>query len=328
MGTRLAGVAVHLPELQVSTEEVERRVGPFTPPAGLIRRLTGIGSRHVMRDDEQASDLAVAAARKLLADAGTEPGDVDLLLFASASQDMVEPATAHIVAAKLELRCPVMDVKNACNSVLNAIEVADALISAGRYRTVLIASGESPSRAVRWEVGGLREFLRAFPGYTLSDAGAAVLLTEGETGIVGCGFTADSTQWDVGTLPGGGSRHPRDPEHTYFDLDGARLKNAFLGLGSGILDATLDRLGLTWDDFAVIGVHQVSLPYLDVFADRVGVPKDKLVITLPEHGNVASASLPLQLVTAQRMGRCGPGDLVALVGLAGGVSLGLVVVRL
>ncbi|MEU4805601.1 ketoacyl-ACP synthase III [Actinosynnema sp. NPDC023587] len=328
MGTRLAGVAVHLPERQVSTDEVERRLAPFTPPAGLIRRLTGVESRHVMGEHEQASDLAVAAARKLLAETGTSAGDVDLLLFASASQDMVEPATAHIVAAKLELRCPVMDVKNACNSVLNGIEVADALIGTGRYRTVLIASGEAPSRAVRWEVGGLTEFLRAFPGYTLSDAGAALLLTRGEAGVLGCGFTADSAHWEVGTLPGGGSRHPRDPDRTYFDMDGARLKDAFLGLGRGILDRTLHRLDLTWDDFAVIGVHQVSLPYLDVFARQAGVPTDRLVVTLPRHGNVASAGLPLQLVTARELGRCGPGDLVALVGLAGGVSLGLVVIRL
>ncbi|MGW6442839.1 3-oxoacyl-ACP synthase III family protein [Lentzea sp. NPDC055074] len=328
MGTRLAGVAVHLPEERLSTDEVERRLGPFTPPPGLIGRLTGIRSRHVMREDEQASDLAVAAARKLLADTGSEPADVDLLLFASASQDMVEPATAHIVAAKLDLRCPVMDVKNACNSVLNAIEVADALISTGRYRTVLIASGEAPSRAVRWNVANPAQFRRAFPGYTLSDAGAAVLLTAGDAGVLGSAFTADSTWWDVGTLPGGGSRHPRDPEFTYFDMDGPRLKDAFLHLGRDVLDDTLHGLGLTWDDFAVACVHQVSLPYLGIFAERAGVPRDKLVVTLPEHGNVASVSLPLQLVTAQRMGRCGPGDLVALVGLAGGVSLGLVVVRL
>ncbi|MEV0680068.1 ketoacyl-ACP synthase III [Actinosynnema sp. NPDC050436] len=321
-------MAVHLPERRVDTAEVERRLAPFTPPAGVIHRLTGVEWRHVMSDHEQASDLAVAAARKLLAETGTAADGVDLLLFASASQDMVEPATAHIVAAKLGLRCPVMDVKNACNSVLNAIEVADALITAGRYRTVLVACGEAPSRAVRWQVGGLREFLRAFPGYTLSDAGAALLLTRGADGVLGCGFTADSTQWDVGTLPGGGSAHPRDPDRTYFDLDGARLKDAFLGLGRGVLDRTLDRLGLTWDDFAVIAVHQVSLPYLDVFARQVGVPADRLVVTLPQHGNVASASLPLQLVTARELGRCGPGDLVALVGLAGGVSLGLVVIRL
>nr|WP_042180376.1 ketoacyl-ACP synthase III [Kibdelosporangium sp. MJ126-NF4]CEL14361.1 3-oxoacyl-[acyl-carrier-protein] synthase, KASIII [Kibdelosporangium sp. MJ126-NF4]CTQ88727.1 3-oxoacyl-[acyl-carrier-protein] synthase, KASIII (EC 2.3.1.180) [Kibdelosporangium sp. MJ126-NF4] len=328
MGARLESVAVHLPERQVSTPEVEQRIAPFTAPPGLINRLTGIESRHVLRDDEQASDLAVAAARKLLAESGTAPSEVDLLLFASASQDMVEPATAHIVAAKLELRCPVMDVKNACNSVLNGIEVATALIETGRYRKVLIASGETPSRAVRWEVHGLTEFLRAFPGYTLSDAGAAVLMTHGEPGVLGSGFTADSTRWDIGTLPGGGSQHPRDPEYTYFSMDGGRLKSAFLELGSGVLTDTLARLGLRWDDFAVVCVHQVSVPYLEIFAAQAGVPRDKLVLTLPQHGNVASVSLPLQLVTARELGRCGPGDLVALVGLAGGVSLGIVVVRL
>lgn len=329
MGSRLAGVEVHLPERCLSSTEVEALVGPYRPPPGLLTRLTGIRYRHVAADDEQASDLAAAAARKLLAGTGTAPEQVDLLLFASASQDLVEPATAHIVAAALGLACPVMDVKNACNSVLNACEVADALIRTGRYRTVLVASGETPSRAVRWEVGDLRAFLRSFAGYTLSDAGAALLVTASDRpGLLGFGFTADSRHWSAGTLGAGGSRHPREVEHTYFAMDAAALKAAFLDVGTGVLDATLHRLGIGWDDCAVVAVHQVSLPYLQVFADRAGVPRDKLVVTVDEHGNAASASLPLQLVTARAQGRCGPGDLVALVGLAGGVSLGLGVVEL
>lgn len=332
MGARIAGVEVHLPGHRVGTAEVEARIGAsgWSPPVGMVHRLTGITARHVAGEHEQASDLAVAAARKLLAATGTAVDDVDLLLFASASQDMVEPATAHIVAAKLELSCPVMDVKNACNSVLNGMEVADALIATGRYRRVLVVSGETPSRAVRWDVDGIRGYLRAFPGYTLSDAGAAVLLVPGgaDTGILGSGFTADSRHWEAGTLAAGGSLHPRDVEHTYFAMDSARLKAAFLAVGTGILDDTLARLDLTWDDMAVVAVHQVSLPYLEVFARGAGVPAEKLVVTVAEHGNVASASLPLQLVTARELGRCGPGDLVALVGLAGGVSLGITVVRL
>lgn len=335
MGTRLAGVAVHLPERRVSSADVEGRVGAtsaaFTPPPGLIRRLTGIESRHMMDDDEQASELAVAAARKLLADTGTPVEEIDLLIFASASQDMVEPATAHIVAAKLKLTCPVMDVKNACNSVLNGIEVADALITSGRYRQVLVVSGEAPSRAVRRGVGSLAGQLRAFPGYTLSDGGAAMLLTADAppgTGVLATAFTADSWHWEAGTLAAGGSRHPREVEHTYFAMDGARLKVAFLAVGTGILDPTLTRLGLGWTDLAVVGVHQVSLPYVEVFAERAGVPAGRLVITVAEHGNVASVSLPLQLATAAAHGRCGPGDLVALVGLAGGVSPGIAVLGL
>ncbi|SHL23807.1 3-oxoacyl-[acyl-carrier-protein] synthase-3 [Pseudonocardia thermophila] len=324
---RIGGVAVHLPERLMTGVELEQRIGPYRPPDGIVARLTGITARHVMADDEQASDLAVAAARKLLADTGTAVEDVDLLLFASASQDMVEPATAHIVAEKLELRCPVMDVKNACNSVLNGLEVADALIGTGRYRRVVVASGEAPSRAVRWQVPDLATFLRSFAGYTLSDAGAALLVTAGD-GILASAFTADSQHWRAGTLGTGGSAHPRDVEHTYFAMDAGRLKKAFLGLGTAVLDHTLAGLGLTWADLAVVCVHQVSRPYLDVFAERAGVPPEKLVVTVGEHGNMASASLPVQLVTAIELGRAGPGDLVALVGLAGGVSLGIMVVRL
>jgi 3-oxoacyl-[acyl-carrier-protein] synthase III len=337
LGARLSGFAVHLPERQLSTAAVERRIEAasedFAPPPGLIGRLTGIRYRHVMPDDWQASDLAVAAARKLIANSGVSREDVGLLIFASASQDMVEPATGHMVSAKLGLGCPVMDVKNACNSVLNGLEVADALVSTGRYRTALVVTGESPSRAVRWRVAGLRQFLSALPGYTLSDAGAALLVTAGEPGanrprILDFGFTARSSEWPVGMLPAGGSMRPRDPDATYFHLDGVRLKDAFLSLGSDVLDATLARLGLTWADFAMVGLHQVSLPYLEILRSRLSIPADKLVVTIAAHGNVASASLPLQLERAWQAGRCGPGDLVALVGLAGGISLGIMVVRL
>jgi len=327
MGARIGGVAVHLPERRMTSDEVERAIGPYRPPAGIVTRLTGITARHVMAEHEQASDLAVAAARKLLAETGTAADEIDLLLFASASQDMVEPATAHIVAAKLDLRCPVMDVKNACNSVLNGLEVATAMVETGRYRRVLVASGEAPSRAVRWQVPNLGTFLRSFAGYTLSDAGAALLVTPGE-GILASAFTADSRHWPAGTLGTGGSAHPRDLDRTYFAMDAGRIKKAFLAIGTGILDDTLAGHGLTWADMAVVCVHQVSRSYLDVFAERAGVPRDKLVVTVAEHGNMASASLPVQLVTAIELGRAGPGDLVALVGLAGGVSLGITVVRL
>jgi 3-oxoacyl-(acyl-carrier-protein) synthase III len=332
LGARLAGLAVHLPSQRLSTEAVEDRLAAsgFQPPRGLIARLTGISSRHVMSDDWQASDLAVAAARKLIANAGIAIEDVDLLIFASASQDLVEPATGHIVAAKLGLHCPVMDVKNACNSVLNGIELADALITTGRYARVLVVSGESPSRAIRWRVANLRQFLASLPGYTLSDAGAALLLcaTTGQSRILGSGFTANSEVWSVGTLPAGGSMHPRDPDAGYFRMDGRRLKEAFLSLGPEVLDGTLTRLGLSWPDFAVVGLHQVSLPYLETLRATLGIPASALVLTVGEHGNAASCSLPLQLERALQTGRCGPGDLVALVGLAGGISLGIVVIRL
>ena len=223
MKARITGVATYLPEQTLSSAEVERRIEGYVPYGGVIERLTGIRLRHVARDDQQASDLAVEAARRL------DHGGVDLLVFASASQDMVEPATAHIVAAKLGALCPVFDVKNACNSMLNGIQVAEALILTGAHRKVLVCSGEIPSRAIRWQVRDRAQFVDAFAGYTLSDAGAAVLVDRRPRArhllprLRGRLHGA----WAIGTLPGGGSTHPRDPEYSYFRGDGRRLKDAF-----------------------------------------------------------------------------------------------------
>jgi 3-oxoacyl-[acyl-carrier-protein] synthase III len=330
--SRLAGLGVYLPETTRSTADTELRLRRGNPglklATGLIRRMTGVQSVHLRPDGWQASDLAVAAARQALAES---PGDVDLILFASASQDLVEPATSHIVAAKLGLDAPVMDVKNACNSVVNAMQVADAFIRGGQYRRVLIASGEGPSVAVRWELRDHPEFIRSFPGYTMSDGGAALVLEaddSGEAGILATRFTAVSKHWDVGTLPGGGTMRPHDPDAAYFDMDGRALQRAFLALGpQPVLDLLSDN-GWTWDDFDLVAIHQVALPYLPPIFERLGVPADRTVITIADHGNLASVTLPLQLQLARERGMVGAGSRVLLIGLAGGISLGLVAVRL
>ncbi|MFI0483209.1 3-oxoacyl-ACP synthase III family protein [Actinomadura sp. 9N215] len=333
MRARITAIAAHLPERTVTSAEVEARVaaesGGYRPRPTIVQRLTGIRARHVMRDGEQASDLAVAAARRVLAQRGTHPAGLDLLIFGSASQDLIEPATAHIVAAKLGAACPVFDVKNACNGFLNGLQLADALIRTGQHERVLVCTGESPSRAIRWKVRDRAQFADAFAGYTLSDGGAAMLVEAApDGGIFYRDFAAVSAAWPIGTLPGGGSMHPRDPDFGYFSGDGRRLKDAFVAGGAELFTTALQKTGLTWDDFAVVAVHQVTVPYLEALRSALGVPADRLVVTLPEHGNVASASLPLQVATAVAEGRCGPGDRVALVGLAGGISLGVMFAEL
>ncbi|WP_214403815.1 3-oxoacyl-ACP synthase III family protein [Pseudonocardia lacus] len=333
MRARIVGVATFLPERRMSSLEVEERVrresAGFAPRPGIVEAMTGIRSRSVAEPDVQASDLAVAASAKLLAEAGVEAAELDMVLFASASQDMAEPATAHMVCAKLGARCPTFDVKNACNSLLNGIQVAEAMIVTGQARRVLVATGETPSRAIRWRVRDFAQFVEAFPGYTLADAGAAVLVERAESGgIFHRSFVADSTRWSVGTLPGGGSAHPRDPDATYFRMDGPALRRAFLALGRGPLDAALAATGLGWDDFAAVCVHQVTMPYLRTFTEGSAIPAERLVVTLPEHGNLASAGLAFGLATALEQGRAGPGDRVALIGLAGGVSLGVLFAEL
>ena len=357
---RIAQVAVYLPErtrdVADAERELHRRNPKVAPRLPMVSRLTGVRRVHVADEDQQASDLAVAASRTVLDRAGLGPEDVDLLIFASATQDMIEPATSHITAAKLGVRAPVMDVKNACNSVLNGIEVAEALIGTGRYRRVLVACGEMPTRGVRWDVPDRRTYAMSAAGYTMSDAGAAVLVeatgaggapgrVDGfeddlaaelaglvepaarPSGILGSAFAAESQHWDVGMLPGGGTVNPRDPERSYFEIDGSRLREAFDAFGSGPVDEALAAAGVTMDDVALVAVHQVAVTYLADVHRTLGVPADRTIVTVADHGNIASATLPLQLAVALESGRLERGDVVLLLGLAGGVSMGAMVVR-
>lgn len=335
----IAAVGTHLPPRIRTTEETERRLRDGNPgaglPVGLIRRMTGVDRVHEREDGEQASDLAVHAARQAIA---ASPEPVDLLIFSSASQDLIEPATSHIVNDKLGLGVPVFDVKNACNSVLNAVQVAHALIVSGQARRVLIASGETPTSAVRWQVADRHQFVRSFPGYTMSDAGAALILeatdaghgpgAEVARGVVDLAFAAASHHWTVGTLPTGGSMRPRDPDATYFDIDGRALQRAFMALGPELVTGLLARNGIALADLDLVLMHQVAEPHLEPIAERLGLGVEMILPTVAQHGNLASATLPVQLRQALDRGLVGPGSLVLLVGLAGGISLGAAVVRL
>jgi 3-oxoacyl-[acyl-carrier-protein] synthase-3 len=319
----ITGTGSYLPDRVMTSEELLGRVARASGvplPPGLIAQATGISSRRVSRDDEYASTLAVGAARAALAAAGLDPLDLDLLLFASASRDMVEPATAHIVQAELGSRAHALDVTNACNSFVNGIDVARALILAGRATRALVVTGETPTRAMRWQVGSLAQARDGFAGYTFGDAGAAVVLEQvPHGGILDVDAETHSEHWAVGGIFGGGSRHPRSVEHTYFSGDGHVLRGVFEKVGVGVLDRVRQRTGFDYDDYAKILVHQVTLPYLERFIEVTGVPRGKLEITVGELGNVASASLGIQLARVEAGLR--PGDRVLLVGLGGGVSI-------
>ncbi|HET9382146.1 MAG TPA: ketoacyl-ACP synthase III [Streptomyces sp.] len=319
----ITAVASCLPEREVTSRQLQERIAAASGlplPARMLERATGIASRRAAAEDEYASTLAARAARTALERAGLAPYDVDLLLFASATRDVVEPATAHIVQAELGSRAHALDVTNACNSFVNGIDTARSMILAGRARRALVVTGETPSRAVRYAPSGPRQLRDGFAGYTFGDAGAAVVLEAVERGgILDVDTETHSRHWPVGGIFGGGSRHPRGDEHTYFHGDGGELRAVFEKVGTSVLDRMRQRTGLTWDDFRHVLVHQVTVPYLDRFVELTGVPRDRLVVTVPELGNMASATLGVQLDRVHE--RLRPGDRVLFVGLGGGVSI-------
>jgi 3-oxoacyl-[acyl-carrier-protein] synthase-3 len=334
--TKITSVATVLGPIETKMSDVLAQVAeaslPAKMPVGYVPRLTGVETVYRRTEDQNTSDFAAMAGRKVLERANLEIGEIDLLIFASASQDLIEPATSHIVSALLGANgVPVMDVKNACNSFLNAMQVANALIKIGQYKTVLIVSGEVPSMAIRWSCKDKDQFLRSFAGFTMSDTGAAAVLTASEDdtdGIIAIEFRSDSNRWDVGTLGMGGSRSPRDIETTYFDMDGRKLADAFMSLGPGILTETLEANGYSWNDFKAIGMHQVAAPYIDDICRVLTVPSEKVIKTIADYGNLTSATMAMQIELGMERGILSKGDLFAYIGLAGGISTGLGIFRL
>ncbi|WP_354641634.1 3-oxoacyl-ACP synthase III family protein [Kitasatospora camelliae] len=319
----ITAVGACLPELELTSQQLQDEVTAgcgLRLPDRMFEKATGIRTRRFAAEGEYASTLAIGAAREALDRAGCDPSDIDLLLYASATRDVCEPATAHLVQAELGSRAHALDVSNACNSFLNGIDTARAMILAGRARRALVVTGETPSRAMRRDPSGLAEFREGFAGYTFGDAGAAVLVEPvASGGILDIETETASEHWEVGGIPGGGSRHPRGDEWSYFRGGGKELRGVFEKIGGDILTRVAARTGLGWDAYARVLVHQVTLPYLERFVELTGVPEEKLVVTVPQLGNLASATIGVQLHrTADALA---PGDRVLMVGLGGGVSL-------
>jgi 3-oxoacyl-[acyl-carrier-protein] synthase-3 len=311
-----------------TSEDVETLIAAssdgFRPRAGSIAAISGIVTRRVAREDEQCSDLAAAAAREALVAAATHTGEIDVLIFASASQDLLEPATANIVQEKLGTRAQVFDVKNACNSFLNGVQVAEAMVCSGAATRVLVTTGEVCSRAINWRVRDADEFRRHFPGYTMGDAGAAAVIGRcaNDGGIYYRRFITMSEHWPLATIPAGGSMHPRGEEFTYLFADGAALKQAFVDIAPEVVCRLLRESQTSFDSFDRIFIHQATLPYLDEMLEVARIPKDRVELTVPTLGNMAAASLPVAFAQAMQRGAIGPGAHVLWLGLASGISVG------
>lgn len=324
-------VAVHVPEDRQTDTEIEDGIRSRNPGLrlmpGLLRQMYGFEERRVAPAGTRPSDLAAAAARRLLDESGLSPDAVDLLVFASACEDLEEPATAHVVADRLGLRAAVFDVKNACNGVLNALEIADALIRAGRYRRVLVVTGERGSALSRlpFPVGDRDELALLLPALTLGDLGAAMLLEASDRpGLLGLRFFTNSAGWQAATVTNP-YFSPAAPV-TSLRFDSQALAAAFAGMEKEAMD-TLREWGHEPDALDLVCLHQPSVPFTRTILDSTGLSRDRTVTVFPRYGNVATASLPLQLVEAARHDRLRPGALVAFLGLASGASAGLLLME-
>lgn len=333
-GVQVTGFGYALPERTVGSAEVEAGVacgpGRFRLPPGIVALGSGVHYRQWRALGQNASDLAAQAARQALTDAGVHPDQIDLLIFGAASQDVAEPATANIVQAALGCsRASCFDVKNACCSFLNALDVAHGAVETGRAHRVLVVSGEVLSPLAGAVIGNLGELQRRFAGLTLGDGAGAMVVERAVAGRSGClhrgSFASDGRHWEASVIRDGGCR--RWTDRPVLECDGATLRRLARRYVPQVVAAALHQARWETCDVDLLVPHQVGVAIIDELAALLGFGGDQVVTTVAETGNTAAASIPLALAKAVEAGRCPPGTKILLVAGAGGFSAGAVAMQ-
>jgi 3-oxoacyl-[acyl-carrier-protein] synthase-3 len=317
----LAGVGAYLPERAVSNDELARTVETSDK---WISERTGIRQRHIAGPHETAAFMATAAARAALADAGAEPAEVDAVILATSTPDQAFPATALRVQAALGVtRGFGFDLAAACAGFIYALSVADALTRTGQVRGALVIGSEVYSRILNWQDRGTCVLF--------GDGAGAVFLRATETqgrvgrGILSTHLHAQGAFGDILYVDGAVGQRDR-PGHLV--MNGREVfRHAVLRLVESVEEA-LAANRLTQRDIDWLVPHQANLRIIDAIGRKLGLPPDRVVITVDRHANTSAASIPLALAEARQDGRIRPGDLVLMEALGGGLAWGSALVRI
>jgi 3-oxoacyl-[acyl-carrier-protein] synthase III len=319
--SQIIGCGSYLPETVLTNAELARRVDTSDE---WIRERTGIHKRHIAREGELTSDLAVMAAREALLDAGIDSGELDLIVCATTTPDDTFPAAATKVQARLGMsHGAAFDVQAVCSGFIYALSVADNFIKSGQSKTVLVIGAETMTRLLDWKD---RTTCVLFG----DGAGAVVLQAhEGrgdnaDRGVLNTQLFSDGRLRDLLYVDGG----PSATQTTgYLRMQGREVFRHAVTNISAAIEASVHAAGLTIADIDWFVPHQANQRILDGTARRLGIPTKKVVSTVAEHGNTSAASVPLALAEAVSDGRIEAGDLVLMEAMGGGFTWGAALVR-
>ncbi len=325
--SRIAGTGSYLPPRRVTNADLAAELaqrGLETSDDWIVER-TGIRARHFAAEGVCASDLGVQAARHALDAAGTTPSDIDLIIVATSTPDMVFPSTAAILQHKLGIAlgapgalagCPAFDVQAVCSGFVYALTVADSMIKTGAANKALVIGSEVFSRIL--------DFNDRTTCVLFGDgAGAVVLEASDAPGILATDLHADGKHVDILCVPGtvSGGQVLGQP---LLRMDGQAVFKLAVGVLEDAARATLAKAGRTEADIDWLIPHQANIRIMQGTAKRLKLPLEKVVVTVDQHGNTSAASIPLALDVAVREGKVRRGDTVMLEGVGGGFTWGAV----
>lgn len=324
--SKIIGTGSYLPPKRVTNQDLAAQMaanGVETSDEWIVSR-SGISARHYAEPDVQSSDLAVEASKRALDMAGLTPNDIDLIILASSTPDYFGgfPSTACVVQRKLGITndCAAFDVQAVCSGFVYAASIADSFIKSGAHKNVLVIGAEVFSRILNFNDRGTCVLF--------GDGAGAVLLTASDTpGILASKLHADGRYADILCVPGKVSGGALEGS-AFLAMDGQAVFKLAVSVLEKVAQEALEIAGMAASQIDWMIPHQANIRIIQSTAKKLGLPMERVIVTVDQHGNTSAASIPLALDVGVREGRVKPGQNVMMEGVGGGFTWGALLARM
>ena len=318
--SRIEGTGHHLPEKILTNADLEKMVDTSDE---WIKTRTGVERRHIASEDESTSSIGIKAAQKAISDANISKDDIDLIVVGTTTPDYIFPNTATLIQEGLGIHgCPAFSLEAACSGFVYAMSTADKFVKSGGYKCVLVIGAEVMTRLIDWED---RSTCVLFG----DGAGAVILKPSSDQGIIDCQLGADGKYKNLLWYPAGVSKNFQKLGGNEVNLEmigNDVFKVAVKTLGS-VAEETLKNNNIKKDELDWLVPHQANLRIIQATAKRLELPIEKVILTVQDHGNTSSASIPMALDVGIKDGRIQRGQLILMEAFGGGFTWGTVLMR-
>jgi len=319
--SRIAGTGRYLPERIMTNFELEKIVDTSDE---WIRTRTGVERRHVVAEDQTTSDMCVEAAKIAMEDAGVDVSEIDLVITGTTSPDLIFPNISTLIQHRLGIpACTAFSLEAACTGFIYALTMADKFIRLGESKCALIMGAECITKLMDWTD---RNTCVLFG----DGAGAVIVKPSAEPGLISCQLGADGQYKDLLYYPVGASNQlaKAGTDEAAIQMTGSEVFKVAVKTLGGIASETLEKAGVDQSELDWLIPHQANIRIIQATAKRLGLPMEKVILTVQDHGNTSAASVPMALDVGIRDGRVKKGQLILMEAFGGGFTWGSILMRL
>ncbi len=319
----IIGTGAAVPDRVLTNRDLESMVDTSDE---WIRTRTGIEERRIAGPGENVSDMAAAAGRMAIEDAGLSADDLDLIVLATSSPDAIMPSAACLTQSKIGAGCPAFDLMAACSGFVFGLAASAALIETGAFKTVLLIGSDALTRHVDWSDRGTCVLFG-------DGAGAVVLQrSSGDSGVIASYLASDGRGADLLRIPAGGSANPGSQATVseglhFIKMQGHEIFKFAVRAIPEAVQKVLQLSGMSIEDVKYIVPHQANRRIIDAAAERMGIDSSRMVSNIERYGNTSTASIPIALHELKGQGKLNDGDVLVFVGFGAGLTWGANVVR-